>query len=319
MSVCVNSHPSDSGPADRLRVLVGPTAVGKSAVAERLAILFNADILVADSRQVYRRMDIGMDKPSPAAQRRATRHLIDLVEPDVPFSAGTYQKVAEAKIAELRAAGRPFLVEGGTGLYVRALVSGLWEGPPADWALRRQWYADEAQEGEGTLHRRLAVVDPASAQTIHPPDLPKIIRALEVCHLTGRPLSDWHRLHRATRRPAQIIGLRRKRDDLYRRVEARVDRQVAAGLVEETRYFAHLPDDLPSMRGLGYRQMLPYLRGERSLDESVAILKRDTRRYAKRQMTWFAADPTITWLDLAEDETAETTVERVRACLAPPE
>jgi len=312
------AHRNDSDPAERLRVLVGPTAVGKSAVAERLAILFNADILVADSRQVYRRMNIGMDKPSPAAQRRATRHLIDLVEPDVPFSAGTYQKVAEAKIAELRAAGRPFLVEGGTGLYVRALLFGLWEGPPADWALRRQWQEDEAQQGPGLLHRRLAVVDPKSAQAIYPGDLTKVIRALEVHHLTGRPLSDWHRSHRAERRPTQIIGLRRKRDDLYRRVEARVDRQIAAGLVEETRRFAHLPDDLPSMRGLGYRQMLPYLRGERSLDESVAILKRDTRRYAKRQMTWFTADPTISWLDLAEDEAVETTVERIRKHLIPP-
>ncbi len=315
-----SAYPTDDNPADRLRIIVGPTAVGKSAVAERLAILLNADILVADSRQVYCGMDIGMDKPSPAAQQRVTRHLIDLVEPEVTFSAGAYQKAAEAKVTELREAGRPFIIEGGTGLYLRALLLGLWEGPTADWALRRQWQADEADDA-GLLHRRLVAVDPESAQAIYPADLPKIIRALEVHHLTCRPLSDWHRAHRATRprRPAQIIGLRRERGELYRRVEARIDQQLAAGLVEETRRFAHLPADLPSMRGLGYRQMLPYLRGERSFDESVAILKRDTRHYVKRQMTWFAADPTVLWLDLAEDEPVNTIVERVLARLSPSE
>jgi tRNA dimethylallyltransferase len=303
----MSEHPST------LFLLVGPTSVGKSRIAEEVALSMGAEILVADSRQVYRGMDIGMDKPSPAAQRRVRRHLIDLAPPDALFSAGAYRRVAEEKISEMTAARTAFLIEGGTGLYIRALLDGLWEGPPADWELRRQLRAQEEAEGAGVLHRRLSEVDPEAAETIAPRDLPRIIRALEVRRLTGRTLSDWHQTHRAKRlrRPCTIIGLRRERDDLYRRVEARVDRQIAAGLVEETRRFAHLSPDLPSMRGLGYRQMLPHVRGEQSLDEAVTYLKRDTRHYAKRQMTWFSADPKILWLDLAENEPVETTVARV--------
>ncbi len=300
-----------------LFLLVGPTGVGKSRIAEEVALSMGAEILVADSRQVYCGMDIGMDKPSLAAQRRVRRHLIDMVAPDAFFSAGAYRRAAEEKIAEMTAARKPFLIEGGTGLYIRALLDGLWEGPPADWELRRQLRAVEEAEGAGTLHRKLAETDPDAARTMAPRDLPKIIRALEVHRLTGRTLSDWHRTHRAkrSRRSCTIVGLRRERDDLYRRVSARVDRQIAAGLVEETRRFAHLSPDLPSMRGLGHRQILPYLRGEQSLDEAVTCLKRDTRHYAKRQMTWFSSDPGIVWLDLAENEPVEATVARVQDCL----
>jgi tRNA dimethylallyltransferase len=307
----MSEHPS------RWFLLVGPTSVGKSRIAEEVALAMGAEILVADSRQVYRGMDIGMDKPSPAAQRRVRRHLIDMVAPDALFSAGAYRQAAEEKISEMTAARKAFLVEGGTGLYIRALLDGLWEGPPADWEFRRQLRVREEANGAGTLHLQLTESDPDAAATMSPRDLPKIIRALEVHRLTGRTLSDWHRTHRAkrSRRPCTIVGLRRERGDLYRRVEARVDWQIAAGLVEETRRFAHLSPDLPSMRGLGYRQILPFVRGEQSLDEAVTLLKRDTRHYAKRQMTWFSADPSIVWLDLAEDEPIETTVTRVWDCL----
>lgn len=297
-------------------ILVGPTAVGKSRIAELLALEWNTDIIVADSRQIYQGMDIGTAKPSAEARRRIPRHLIDLVPPDASFSAGMYKKRAEEKIASLEKEEKRILIEGGTGLYLKALLYGLWEGPPADWTLRRDLLAREGGE-EGALHRMLAAVDPDSSRKIHPHDLPKIVRALEVYSLTGRPLSGFHEEH-GFKEPVTpefwMLGLRRDRDDLYRRIEGRVGQQVASGLVEETERLLQsgLPVSLPSMRGLGYRQIAPYLKGERTLDEALAILKRDTRRYAKRQLTWFQADPNVEWIDLAENETPEETLRRIK-------
>lgn len=299
-------------------VLVGPTAVGKTRVAEALALELRTDILVADSRQVYRGMDIGTEKPSPEARRRVARHLIDLVSPDQSFSAGIYRRQAEQKIAELEGAGKIIFIEGGTGLYIKALLDGLWQGPPADWPRREALLQREREEGEGTLHRMLAGVDPLSAERIHFRDTPKIVRALEVYQLTGRTLSGLHAEHRSNAPdppPSRQVGLRRDRRDLYRRVEARVEEQIASGLIEETERLlsAGLSPSLPSMRGLGYKQMVPYLQGKQSLDESVSILKRDTRRYAKRQLTWFQADPRIEWIDLEAGEAEAETVARIKS------
>jgi len=295
---------------------VGPTAVGKSAIAERLALALRTEIIVADSRQVYRGMDIGTDKPSAVSQARVRRHLIDLIPPDAPFSAGKYKQLAEEKIAALTREGKPIFIEGGTGLYIKTLLYGLWEGPPADWDFRNRLLQEENQKGEGTLHRRLAEVDPAAAGRIHPRDLPKLVRALEVYHQVGRPLSELHADHRFAEPPKGeylLVGLRREREDLYRRIEQRVESQIANGLIEET---AHLlssgfSPQLPSMRGLGYKQMIRYLQGEQTREEAIATLKRDTRHYAKRQMTWFRADPKIEWIDLREDEGAEAVAERI--------
>ena len=297
-------------------VLVGPTAVGKTRVAEALAAGLQTDIIVADSRQVYQGMDIGTDKPTPEARRQVARHLIDLVPPDQSFSAGRYKQQAELKIAEMEAEGKGIFIEGGTGLYIKALLYGLWQGPPADWARREVLLNKEKEEGEGALHRMLSRVDPASGWRIHFRDIPKIIRALEVYNLTGRPLSEIHAEHRFEEpnpRPSWIVGLRRDRKTLYRRIEARVDDQIASGLIEETERLlsSGLSPLLPSMRGLGYKQIVPYLQGKQSLEEAVSILKRETRHYAKRQMTWFQADPRIEWIDL-EEEPAEETVDRIK-------
>ncbi|MBI3802223.1 MAG: tRNA (adenosine(37)-N6)-dimethylallyltransferase MiaA [Nitrospirae bacterium] len=297
-------------------VLVGPTAVGKSAIAERLALSLNTEILVADSRQVYQQMDIGTDKPSREARARVPRHLIDLIPPDHPFSAGTYIKYAEEKIAALRQREKLIFIEGGTGLYLKTLLYGLWEGPPADWDLRSRLMDEEKEGGAGTLHRQLAEADPAAAGRIHPNDLPKIIRALEVYQRVGRPLSELHAAHRFNAPPKGsylFIGLRRDREDLYRRITRRVESQIERGLVEETAHLlaAGYSPSLQSMRGLGYKQMIPHLQGERTLEASVEILERETRRYAKRQMTWFRADPQIEWLDLRPDEPPEETAERI--------
>ncbi len=297
-------------------VIVGPTAVGKSGVSEGLAQAFQTDIIVADSKQIYTRLEIGTGKPSSKARARVRRHLIDFVPPDAFFSAGAYQKKASALIAEMEKSGRQVLIEGGTGLYLKAILKGLWEGPPADWSLRRALSTREQVEGAGTLHRLLAEVDPRSSERIHYRDLPKIIRALEVYHLTGLPLSQVHSAHRAAEMPASralVIGLRREREDLYRRIEARVDEMIEAGLIEEVAALlaAGLSPDLPSMRSLGYRQILPYLSNACSKAEAISVLKRESRRFAKRQLTWFRADPAVQWIDLNKEETAEETAVRV--------
>ncbi|MDC4223877.1 MAG: tRNA (adenosine(37)-N6)-dimethylallyltransferase MiaA [Candidatus Manganitrophus sp.] len=296
-------------------ILVGPTAVGKSAIAERLALALGTEIVVADSRQVYQGMDIGTDKPSAEARARVPRHLIDLVPPDAPFSAGKYKRLAEEKIAALSREGKPIFIEGGTGLYIKTLLYGLWEGPPADWDFRNRLLQEESEKG-GTLHRRLAGVDPDAAERIHPRDLPKLVRALEVYQQVGRPISEVHAAHRFAEPPKGayfLVGVRREREALYRRIEQRVESQIANGLIEETERLlsAGFSPELPSMRGLGYKQMTRYLRGEQTREEAIATLKRDTRHYAKRQMTWFRADPKIEWIDLKPDETSEAAAERI--------
>ncbi len=304
-------------PVNPWLILLGPTAVGKSAVAEHVAQHFETDIIVADSRQVYQDLEIGTGKPDPAARRRVARHLIDFVPPTQAFSAGAYKKAAEAVIASFVQSGKKVLIEGGTGLYLKALLYHLWEGPPADWDYRETLRHREALEGPGTLYRELVRVDPVLSQDINLKDLQKIIRGLEVKHLTGRRLSEVHVEDAASERARTtthtLIGLRREREDLYRRIELRVDDYIRAGLVEEVARLIGkgLSVDLPAMRGLGYRQMVPHLLGEQSLDEAIAILKRDTRRFAKRQMTWFRADQNIHWLDLGSSESSEETFERI--------
>ncbi len=298
-------------------ILVGPTSVGKTNIASLMALELNTDILVADSRQVYRGMNIATNKPTPSEQKRVARHLIDLVEPDTSFSAGAYKREAESAIARLEKDGKPILIEGGTGLYIKALLYGLWEGPQRDATLRQTLLDLEQKEGVGALHRKLAEVDPISASKIHFRDLSKMARALEVFYITGRPISSFHEEHRFQsnrKRSFLIIGFRRDRSDLYRKIEERVDQQFQSGLVLETKRLLQkgYSPALPSMRALGYKQVIPYIHGETRLEETVSILKRDTRNYAKRQMTWFSADPNIEWIDIKEAESPEETFARVK-------
>ncbi|MBI3994345.1 MAG: tRNA (adenosine(37)-N6)-dimethylallyltransferase MiaA [Nitrospirae bacterium] len=289
-----------------LIVLVGPTAAGKSAVAIRLALKLCSEVISADSRMVYRGMNIGTAKPSAAEREGVVHHGIDVVSPDEPFSAGRFKFLAEAVIGRLHQEGKVPVVVGGTGLYVKLLLRGLWEGPEADWLFRDELYAAERREGAGTLHRRLEGIDPDSARAIKPQDRSKLVRAIEVYEKTGRPLSDHHREHRFSEKPYEAvqIGLRRSRPDLYRRIEARVDQMMADGLIEEVRGLIEkgYSAELPSMKGLGYRQIVGYLNGEYDQSEAVHRLKRDTKRYAKRQFTWFNRDPSIRWIDLDESD-----------------
>ncbi|MEK7286463.1 MAG: tRNA (adenosine(37)-N6)-dimethylallyltransferase MiaA [Nitrospirota bacterium] len=301
-------------------VLVGPTGVGKTAVAEQMALALGTDIIAADSRHVYRGLRITTNKPTRLDQKRVARHLINLVSARETFSAGAYKKKAEQAISDLEANEKPILIEGGTGLYIKTLLYGLWESPPKDVLLRQSLIEMEEKEGEGTLHRKLQAIDPASAQKIHFKDQYKLMRALEVFYKTGRQLSHIHAEHQQKKKeghPFIMIGLRRDRDDLYRRIEARVDLQFQKGLVSEIKRLCEkrLSTELPAMRTLGVTQIASYLNGGCTLDAATALLKRDTRHYAKRQMTWFSADTNITWLDLKEEETSDETCHRIHLLL----
>lgn len=307
---------SDSLRARRpLIVLLGPTAVGKSRVAVRIAQRFDTEVLAADSRQVYRGMDVGTDKPTETEREGVPHRLIDLVEPDQAFNTGWYRRAALAEIERLYEARRLPLVVGGTGLYIRTLVRGLCPAPPSDPAVRAELIQRSRAVGRERLYEDLAAVDPEAAARLHPRDEAKVIRALEVHRLSGRPLSAVQREHgfEEAAFTALLIGLDRPKETLYRRIEARIDWQLAHGMVEETRALlarGHGPD-LGAMKGLGYRHVAAFLAGGYGYEEMIRRFKRDTRRFAKRQMTWFRKEPGIEWITIADDEPLERTVDRV--------
>jgi len=285
-----------------LLIIVGPTAVGKTELALTLAEEIGAEIISADSIQVYRGMDIGTAKPTHAERARVPHHLIDVVEPAAEFSVGEYLRLAEEAMSDIRLRDRTPLVVGGTGLYVRALTRGLFEGPSADWTFREALVERERVEGPGTLHAELKVADPDSASRIHPSDVRRIVRALEVYHREGATISQRQLEHRSTSsvRPVRVVGLRRQRPELYTRIDSRVDAMMQAGLLDEVTALRGrgCTRDIVSMQALGYKQLMIHLDGETTLDEAVRLIKRDTRHYAKRQFTWFNAEDGIRWVDL---------------------
>lgn len=306
-----------------LIVLVGPTAAGKSSIALAVAERVGGEIVAADSMQVYRGFDIGTAKPSAAERSRVPHHLLDLVKPDQPFTAADYVRLASAAIVEIRARGHLPIVVGGTGLYVRALLCGLFDGPGEITPLRETLYQEAAQEGSATLHRRLETIDPETAAAIHPNDLFRIVRALEVAAVSGRPISilrvEGHRNHRPVPGPILKFGLERNRQELYQRIEVRVEAMMKQGLLREVQNLLDrgYGDTLRPLRAIGYRHMIGHLKGEVSLDDAVASLKRDTRRYAKRQLTWFRHEDGIEWLPVEGSEVGERAlrllVERIEA------
>jgi tRNA dimethylallyltransferase len=287
-----------------LIVIVGPTAVGKTEISIALAERLGGEIVSADSRLIYRRMNIGTAKPNAEQRARAPHHLIDVIEPDEDFSLAQYQSAATAAIDDIFARGRQPLLAGGTGLYVRSVTEGLrLPAVPPQPELRAELEARAAREGEMTLYAELQQIDPAAAERIDPRNVRRTIRALEVYRTSGERFSD---LGRAQPPPYPIvrIGLTRPRPELYARIDARIDAMIDAGLVEETRGLAaRYGWSPPSMSGLGYRQIGGFIRDEYSLDEAIALLRRDTRRYVRQQGNWFRAnDPRITWIDLSLNE-----------------
>jgi len=286
--------------APPLICVVGPTGVGKTEFALELAEAIGGEIVNADSRQVYRGMDIGTAKPTPEERARVPHHLLDVVAPGEPFSAGTFVRLADAAVADIRARGRVPLVVGGTGLYVRALVDGFWNGPPGAPGLRTALAGVAERRGPGELHRMLGRLDPASATAIHPHDAYKAGRALEVTLLTGRPASALKAAHGFPgRHEAVWLGLTRPRAELYARIDRRVDQMLDAGWVEETRRLlqAGVDPSGPGMNAVGYREIVRHLRGEWGLGEAAAAIRKASRNYAKRQFTWFLKDARIHWLE----------------------
>jgi tRNA dimethylallyltransferase len=288
-------------PKPSLVIISGPTCVGKTDVAIALAEPLGGEIISADAMQVYRYMDIGTAKPTRQEQARVPHHLIDVVEPNELFSAALFKTMADAVIRDLHQKGRPIFVVGGTGLYIKALTRGLFPAQQQDGLIRKRLRGEAETLGLDALHQRLQEVDPAAAARIHPNDTYRIIRALEVHQVTGRPISHYQKVHGFLdfRYTILKIGLTPDRNILYDWINRRVDLMLASGLLEEVNWLLDqgYPSTLKSMRSIGYRHMTDYLRGRTPWDETVRLFKRDTRRYAKRQLTWFRADPEILWLE----------------------
>ena len=285
--------------AEALVVVLGPTAVGKSRVAVDLALRFGGEVVSGDSIQVYRGFDIGADKPSPEARRGVPHHLIDIVGPEVQFTAADFVREALAAARDIAGRGRLPVVAGGTGLYLKALLDGLFPGPGRDPAVRAALEAEAREKGLGALFRRLEAVDPDYARKVRDRDRVRIVRALEVHAATGRPISEHFRSTASPvgGRTVVRLGLRLEREELRRRIEARVEGMFARGFVDEVRGLLErgVPDSAPAFRALGYGHVLRHLRGEIGRDEAAELTKADTRRYAKRQMTWFRKMDGVAW------------------------
>jgi tRNA dimethylallyltransferase len=288
----------------RLVAVVGPTASGKTAAAHELAKRAGAEIISADSMAIYRGMDIGTAKPTLEERQEVPYHLVDVVDPDEVFTVADYQDCAVEAIEDIIARGRLPVIAGGTGLYIRAVIDGL--NIPAsgiDPELRARLKQEADEKGGERLHKRLAEVDPVTAKRLHPNDVKRIIRALEVYEQSGRPMSEIveETKPKAPRYPGAILyGLTMDREKLYHRIEDRIDEQIERGLVEEVRQLldSGYDVDLPAMQGLGYKEIAAYLKGESDLNSAIQTLKQSTRRFAKRQYTWFRADKRIRWIDV---------------------
>jgi tRNA dimethylallyltransferase len=297
-------------------IIAGPTAVGKTDASIQLAQELGAEIVSADSMQIYRGMDIGTAKPTPEQRKLVYHHMIDIVAPDQPYSVGDYLRDARAAIDGILASDGTPIVVGGTGLYIRALMKGLFHGPPADLDLRERLLQREAEGEAGALYSDLVKVDPEAAVKIHPNDLRRTVRALEVYYLRDRKLSDFQREHSFQDRPYRfrLLFLVRSRSELYARIEQRVDQMIAAGLEEEVRTLMErgYHHELSSMLGLGYKHFQDCFLGKTSRDEAVVLLKRDTRRFAKRQFTWFRREPEAVWVDVTGFVEPGEIIERIK-------
>ncbi|MEW6304839.1 MAG: tRNA (adenosine(37)-N6)-dimethylallyltransferase MiaA [Verrucomicrobiota bacterium] len=289
--------------------LAGPTAVGKSSVALRLAELLGGEIISVDSMQVYRGLDIGTSKPTAAERARVPHHLLDVADLDQPFDAARFVVLARAAVADLTKRGKRPIFCGGTGLYFRAYLEGLGDAPPANPALRAELEAAPLEQ----LLRELEQRDPATFARIDRANPRRVVRAVEVIRLTGKPFSAQRAGWEETPPPEFFFCLQREPADLRARIDARVDAMFAAGLVDETRALLArgLEKNRTAMQAIGYRQVVEHLRGERSLAETIDLVKTKTRQYAKRQLTWFRAQPGVQWLE--PDTNLDTTADQLAA------
>jgi tRNA dimethylallyltransferase len=289
----------------RVVILLGPTGAGKSKVAIELAEELGGEIISADSMQVYRYMDIGTAKPTLEEQKRVRHHLINLVTPDQTFNAALYRTLGRKTIDQLDQDGKFIWVVGGTGLYIKTLTQGLFTSPQIDSGVRERLKQEAREKGEDVLYQRLKRVDPKAASKLHPRDLFRTIRALEVLDSTGIPISFYREQHRFGERPYLTlkIGLETNRVALYHRIEQRVDQMIERGFLQEVQGLMEMGygAELKPMQSLGYKQMVQFLSKRTGWAEAVREMKRDTRHYAKRQLTWFKADPEVHWRDVSTD------------------
>lgn len=288
-----------------LLVITGPTAVGKSQVALQVALRLGGEIVSADSVQVYRGLDIGTAKASLAERALVTHHLLDIAEPHENYTVADFQREAREAIDRIASRGRLPILAGGTGLYIRALLRGFaFSEAGGNEALRRKLFEEAQLYGPELLHKRLAEVDPQAASGIHPHDLRRLLRALEVYAQSCRPISGQKQSTTGVSGyDVLMFVLNRPREELYLRIEQRVETMLAEGLVEEVRGLlgGGVPAGCKAMQSLGYRQIVACLQGALTLPAAVELIKRDTRRYAKRQLTWFRSEPEASWIDLAKD------------------
>lgn len=282
-------------------VLCGPTASGKTSLAVRLAEHLPIEIVSADSRQVYRYMDIGTAKPLPEELSAVPHHLIDVADPNENFSASDFFRLGRQALGAIHGRNRFPVVVGGTGLYIHALLHGLVDVPGADSCLRADLLREEMEQGDGSLHARLLAIDPVLALRLAPNDLIRIVRGLEVFILSSRRLSEVQAEHASRKPPFRVVtlGLNMPREDLYRRIDQRVCHMLNEGLVQEveTLLSAGYGAETKAMQTIGYREIVQYIRGNLSLEEAVRLIQRDSRRYAKRQFTWFNKVKSTIWLD----------------------
>ncbi len=300
-----------------LLAIVGPTAVGKTAVGIALAELLGGELVSADAVAVYTGLDIGSAKPDSAERERARFHLIDVANPSDDFSVADFSRLAESAFEEIRARGKLPILVGGTGLYVRSACATLSiPEVPANEEFRAERWAEVEAHGPPTLHARLEQVDPVSATKIQINDAKRVIRALEVFDATGKPASSFHTpegVHGVPKPGSVTIGLRLPREALYTRIDARVDAMLAAGFLGEVRTLlaTGISRETKAMQSLGYKHLVQFHNGELTFDEAVAQIKRDTRRFAKRQLSWFGNDPNVFWIDIEETDTAEALARRI--------
>jgi tRNA dimethylallyltransferase len=307
-------------------LILGVTASGKGRLAYDLAQSLGAEIISIDSMKVYRRLDIGTAKPPLEVRRRIKYHLIDIVEPSDSFSVGAFRDAALHAVEQIKSRGKKIIAVGGTALYIKALLYGLFEGPGTDRQIRTELQQREQTEGLAGLHQELTKIDPLAAERIHPNDSKRIIRALEVYKLTGKPISNfqqqWDKNNtqyaiRNTINDWTIIGLRREKAEENKRINSRVKKMIEAGLVDEVK--ALLAEEKPLSEqarcAIGYAEIIDYLNGKTELQDAIELIKKNTRRLAKNQRTWFKTFQDVNWLDIEPNETAEEILNRTKNLL----
>ncbi|MBA7606505.1 tRNA dimethylallyltransferase [subsurface metagenome] len=296
-------------------MIVGPTAVGKSEVAIELAKRIKGEIISCDSRQVYKYLNIGTAKPTKEERKKIPHHLIDIIEPDEEFNAFLYARRAHRAISRIHRKKKIPILVGGAGLYVRAVIDGIFPGAGKNKEIRKRLEKFSSNQ----LYKKLRKIDPLAASRLHPHDKVRIVRALEVYELTGQPISTLQEISKG-RKPnydLTMIGLKRRREELYQRINQRVEKMIEEGLVKEVKGLLKkgFSKNLIALKGLDYKEIIGYLDGEYDLKEAIRLLKRNSRRFAKRQLTWFNQDKRIHWIEIRKENSASKVTSQIAKML----